>query len=133
MTSPIDIRDGRVNVGRGSGVRVFAARRSAINAAFSLVFGRMKTDMLSCVGPRYSAGSGNNRPSLIKEDNMFWVMRFGGLTPNWLVGVKLPKFSNNESRIKEFQMCSGIGHTPAFPKPLHTISSVIGDVARFLG
>jgi hypothetical protein len=70
MTSPIDIRDGRVNVGRGSGVRVFAASRSAMNAAFSLVFGRMKTDMLSCVGPRYSSGSGNNRPSLFNEDNM---------------------------------------------------------------
>ncbi len=42
---------GSVKVGRGQGEKVFAARRSAMKAAFSEDLGRRNTDILSCVGP----------------------------------------------------------------------------------
>ena len=51
MTWLICVKDGKLNVGRGCGDKVFVALKSAMKAAFSDDFGRKNTDRLSCDGP----------------------------------------------------------------------------------
>jgi hypothetical protein len=85
MILAMSSREGSRNESMGRGVKRLRPRRSAINAAFSLDFGRRKTDILEKRGTK-EGGRGSRKLSRARECSKIFVIPRVGFGWKGLVG-----------------------------------------------